>query len=96
MRCIPPNPSRVGYIDPIHEPLDGPLYMGSYIHQQFDNCGEVEKDDLLLMQGCASSFSLGKIVLKGIFQIAASAHRSVICFANYSSGVFTKYVKYFS
>ena len=50
----------MGYIDPIHEPLDEPLYMGSYIHQQFDNCGEVEKDDLLLMQGCASSFSLGK------------------------------------
>ena len=28
--CIPPNPRRVGYIDPI----DGPLYMGSHIHQQ--------------------------------------------------------------
>ena len=25
MACIPPNPRRVGYIDPIH----GPLYMGS-------------------------------------------------------------------
>ena len=25
IRCIPPNPRRVGYIDPIH----GPLYMGS-------------------------------------------------------------------
>jgi len=24
----------VGYIDPIHGPLDGPLYMGSHIHQQ--------------------------------------------------------------
>ena len=23
-----PNPRRVGYIDPIHGPLDGPLYMG--------------------------------------------------------------------
>jgi len=23
----------VGYIDPIHGPLDGPLYMGSHIHQ---------------------------------------------------------------
>jgi len=32
--CIPPNPRRVGYIDPIHGPLDGPLYMGSHIHQQ--------------------------------------------------------------
>jgi len=31
--CIPPNPRRVGYIDPIHGPLDGPLYMGSHIHQ---------------------------------------------------------------
>ena len=29
MTCIPPNPRRVGYIDPIHEPLD----MGSHIHQ---------------------------------------------------------------
>ena len=34
MACIPPNPKRVGYIDPIHGPLDGPLYMGSRIHQQ--------------------------------------------------------------
>ena len=39
MPCITPNPRRVGYIDPIHGPLDGPLYMGSiysnnkmYIH----------------------------------------------------------------
>ena len=30
MACIPPNPRRVGYIDPIHEPLD----MGLHIHQQ--------------------------------------------------------------
>ena len=29
MACIPPNPRRVGYIHPIHGPLDGPLYMGS-------------------------------------------------------------------
>ena len=35
MACIPPNPRRVGYKDPIHGPLDGPLYMGSHIHQQF-------------------------------------------------------------
>ena len=35
MRCISPNPRRVGYIDSIHEPLDGPLYMGSQIHQQY-------------------------------------------------------------
>ena len=35
MDCIPPNPRMVGYIDPIHEPLDGPLYMGSHIHQQY-------------------------------------------------------------
>ena len=34
MACIPPNPKRVGYIDPIHGPLDRPLYMGSHIHQQ--------------------------------------------------------------
>ena len=33
MDCIPPNPRRVGYIDPIHGPLDRPLYMGSHIHQ---------------------------------------------------------------
>ena len=33
MVCIPPNPRRVGYINPIHRPLDGPLYMGSHIHQ---------------------------------------------------------------
>ena len=32
--CIPPNPRRVGYIVPIHGALDGPLYMGSHIHQQ--------------------------------------------------------------
>ena len=37
MRCIPPNPRRVGYIDPIHGPLDGPLYMGSHIHQQLNH-----------------------------------------------------------
>ena len=36
--CIPPNPRRVGYIDPIHGPLDGPLYMGSHIHQHFFSC----------------------------------------------------------
>ena len=30
---IPPNPRMVGYIDPIHGPLDGPLYMGSHIQQ---------------------------------------------------------------
>ena len=35
MTCIPPNPRRVGYINPIHGPLNGPLYMGSHIHQQF-------------------------------------------------------------
>jgi len=29
MTCIPPNPRSVGYIDPTHGPLDGPLYMGS-------------------------------------------------------------------
>ena len=34
MACIPPNPRRMGYIDPIHGPLDEPLYMGSHIHQQ--------------------------------------------------------------
>ena len=34
MACIPPNPRRVGYIFPIHGPLDEPLYMGSHIHQQ--------------------------------------------------------------
>ena len=28
MACIPPNPRRVEYIDHIHGPLDGPLYMG--------------------------------------------------------------------
>ena len=31
MACITPNSRRVGYIDPIH----GPLYMGSHIHQQY-------------------------------------------------------------
>ena len=34
---IPPNPRRVVYIVPIHVPLDGPLYMGSHIHQQIVN-----------------------------------------------------------
>jgi len=29
MACIPPNPRMVGYIDPIHGHLDGPLFMGS-------------------------------------------------------------------
>jgi len=28
MARIPPNPRKVGYIVPIHGPLDGPLYMG--------------------------------------------------------------------
>ena len=32
-RCIPPNPRRVGNIIAIHGPQDGPLYMGSHIHQ---------------------------------------------------------------
>ena len=27
--CIPPNPRWVGIYRPIHEPLNGPLYMGS-------------------------------------------------------------------
>ena len=31
---IPPNLRRVGYIVSVHGPLDGPLYMGSHIHQQ--------------------------------------------------------------
>ena len=35
MACIPPNPRRVGYIIPIHGLLDGPLYIGSHIHQHF-------------------------------------------------------------
>ena len=35
MACIPPNPRRVGYIDPIHGPLDGPLYMGSIYSNTF-------------------------------------------------------------
>ena len=30
---IPPNSRRVGYIVSVHGPLDGPLYMGSHIHQ---------------------------------------------------------------
>ena len=34
-QSIPPNPRRVGYKDPIHGPLDVPLYMGSHIHQQY-------------------------------------------------------------
>ena len=33
MACIPPNPRKVGYINLIHGPLDGSLYMGSHIHQ---------------------------------------------------------------
>ena len=33
MACILPNPRRMGYIDPIHEPLDEPLYMGSIYSQ---------------------------------------------------------------
>ena len=33
MACIPPNPRRVGYIDPIHGSLDWPIYIGSHIHQ---------------------------------------------------------------
>jgi hypothetical protein len=43
--CIPPNPRRVGYIDPIHGPLDGPLYMGSHIHQQLTR-GMTMEDNL--------------------------------------------------
>ena len=34
--CIPPNPRRVGYIGPIHGPLDEPLYMGSIYSNNFD------------------------------------------------------------
>ena len=38
MACIHPNPRRVGYIVPIHGPLDGPLYMGS-IYTNSVGCG---------------------------------------------------------
>ena len=40
MACIPPNPRRVGYIDPIHGPLDGPLYMGSHIRVVWNEAPE--------------------------------------------------------
>ena len=42
MACIAPNPRRVGYIDPIHGSLDGPLYMGSHIHQHHDQARGVK------------------------------------------------------
>ena len=41
MRCIPPNPRRVGYIDPIHVPL----YMASHIHQQSQASWEQARDE---------------------------------------------------
>jgi len=40
MACIPPNARRVGYIVPIHGPLEGPLYIGSHIYQQIHLCGD--------------------------------------------------------
>jgi len=36
MACIPQNPRRVGYIGPIHGPLDGPLYIGSMYSNSTD------------------------------------------------------------
>ena len=33
MACISPTLEGWVYIDPIHGPLDRPLYMGSHIHQ---------------------------------------------------------------
>ena len=38
MVCISPNPRRVGYIVPIHGPLDGPLYMGSIYSNTKNYC----------------------------------------------------------
>jgi len=36
MDDIPPTLEGWVYIIPIHEPIDGPLHMGSHIHQQFE------------------------------------------------------------
>ena len=44
MACIPPNPRRVGYIVPIHGPLDGPLYMGSIYSNTGDSNFLLSKD----------------------------------------------------
>jgi len=35
--CIPPNPRRVGNMEPIHGPLDGPLYMGHKATHTYTN-----------------------------------------------------------
>ena len=39
MACIPPNPKRVGYIVPIHGPLDRSLYMGSIYSNNYLTSG---------------------------------------------------------
>ena len=44
MACIPPNPRKVGYIVPIHGPLDGPLYMGSIYSNTDDSNFLLSKD----------------------------------------------------
>ena len=56
MACIPPNPRRVGYIDPIHGPLDGPLYMGSHIHQHYPHLeiDHITKVETSTFRNCSS------------------------------------------
>ena len=62
MASIPPNPRRVRYIDPIHGPLDGPLYMGSHIHQQIASTKQWLVDRITFIWICHSSLTtfLGK------------------------------------
>ena len=56
MACIPPNPRRVGYIDPIHGPLYGPLYMGSHIHQHYPHSeiDHITKVETSTFRNCSS------------------------------------------
>ena len=48
MDCIPPNPRRVGYIVPIHGPLDGLLYMGSIYSNSYHE-GDKHDDSFSVM-----------------------------------------------
>ena len=52
MDCIPPNPRRVGYIVPIHGPLDGPLYMSSIYSNTDDELDFAGQNKMYLQIEC--------------------------------------------
>jgi len=64
MVCIPPKPKRVGYIDSIHGPLDGPLYMCSHIHQQYP---AINASDIIYFKVDSDFNKIKRQLHRGIF-----------------------------